>query len=317
MDGMESVALDARAGRLALVRSDSQAGGVGVLDATDGAFMFGRGLPFPYDAALDDDGGVAVVGHHRQELSVDGLVLPATTRGNLYYLRFDAEGALLRGAAIGHPDVREEQAAVAIAPDGTMLMGGGGGGRTFEHGGASFPAGGWVAAFEEDGDVRWVVSLPIVDLHSLAMAGGFVYGLASVNGRIGGDMYPDDTVVFRLPYESPTEDDAIARVTHDVRRNEGGLAATDRGVLAGVASETFGPRTFPGFGSGVLVGHRTDRFAPSWIFGLEGPNTAREHDIAASQDLFVVVGRHSGVLDTPDGPLEDVGHQLFIAAFDH
>ncbi|MEM9072928.1 MAG: hypothetical protein AAGE52_30755 [Myxococcota bacterium] len=317
----EPVAMDVAAGRVALAITD----GVGVswtvlVRAADGEvtnrLALGRATT---DLAMDDEGGLIVVGEYRGGFSVGETTFPSVTWENIYVLRFDAAVEPVFGFSLGNPGVSDKEPAVGLAEDGSFYVAAATGGLPFTRDGQTFPGQGWLAAFDPEGTTRWVDGASLDGVQDIVVASTRVLLLAAADrGSVAGFDLSNETFVAGWTLSGdPSSMSTLNRFPVD----EGGLAANGLRVYLSAPGRigfTFGGLSIDGVAStDSMVASMLATGAPSWLMRLNASRDSEAHDVAASADFVVVAGRYTGRLDVPGISLPaGTAGSVFVARID-
>lgn len=171
---------------------DPCARGEGCTGSADWLVGIGNGaIQRGSDAALLDDGGVAVVGSFAGQLGADGKMIEAVfdpLQGDGYLLRYSPDGELLWLRALGGPGLQWTTTAVAL-PGGKIGFGG-----NFSQqlvvGDVILAAmgnnSGFVGVFAADGGLLWVMAFGAGDVYVRDLAATADGGLVVVGDYVGG-----------------------------------------------------------------------------------------------------------------------------------
>lgn len=198
----------------------------------------GPGVDRALDVAVDDAGRIAVVGQYSLSLQAGAYTLNSNN-GSLdgFVARLDADGNVLWAASMGSPQNGDRASAVALAPDGSVLVGGDFS-HTADFGGSSLTSAFnnllnapgtdvFLVRFSTGGALQWVrQGSAALEEECVAVACDGV-GAAYMTGR-----YTDDITFQQLHANS--QDDAAFVVKFDDAGNE----AWFRRIAGGVVNRT-------------------------------------------------------------------------------
>jgi hypothetical protein len=280
--------------------------------------------------ALAPGGEVLLAGNFTGTVSFGQGTLK-TTASNAFLCRFDRAGATLWSKKLGNDTGLVNIAGLAVAPDGTVVVGGWfsgtqnfGAGDVFSPGPTSF-----IARYDAQG--RHVFSIALAgqsnQLTALAVEakGGVIFGGVNRGSITFGKEF---TSMLGSAFVGRLEPDGSTGwfVQAGGSSNLNSLALSEGGdvVLGGTYSGqmTFGDKTFTALASGGFIAKLSSAGAPLWLKSFGGADYSSPMNVATvavnGEGHALFTGSLRGTIDLGGGPVMNDGmsNDMFLAELD-